>query len=194
VVGATPPFPTGVAVDAAGNVVVAPMEDNRIALVDTLGSVIAIAGTGRGAGFGTLAGAGRPALRGEAGCPEDVAVGPDGTISFADLQTQRVRVLTRELFHSLGDAEEVAQVLEDGEKRHALARRDAVSDAHAPPAGAAPLGEPVALVSRAKRRRVRRDPHVDDQGRRRDTDGSRQAHAQRHAATAGRRPHGFRRR
>jgi hypothetical protein len=85
----------GIADDPDGNVVIAPMEDNRIALVDTLGSVIAIAGTGDGSTYGMPSGDGGPALAGQAGCPEDVDVGPDGTIYFSDLFTQRIRVLTR---------------------------------------------------------------------------------------------------
>jgi hypothetical protein len=79
-------------------VIIGPMEDNRIALADALGSVIAIAGTGQGATSGTPAGDGLPALLAQAGCPEDTAVGPDGKIYFTDLQTQRIRVLTREPF------------------------------------------------------------------------------------------------
>src|SRR5262249_7207759 len=42
----------GLAQDADGNVVIGPMEDNRIALADTLGSVITIGGTGDGATSG----------------------------------------------------------------------------------------------------------------------------------------------
>ena len=68
----------GVAEDADGNIVVAPMENNRVALVDTLGSVIGIAGTGQGSS-GT-AGDGGPGLFADIGLPEDIAVGQDGTI------------------------------------------------------------------------------------------------------------------
>jgi hypothetical protein len=88
----------GLAEDPDGNVMIGPMEDNRIALADSLGSVIAIAGTGDGSTFGAASGDGGPALLGQAGCPEDVTIGPDGTVYFTDLQTQRIRVLTREPF------------------------------------------------------------------------------------------------
>jgi hypothetical protein len=87
----------GVSEDPDGNVIIGPMTDNRVALVDRLGSVIGIAGTGEGADGGT-AGDGGLAIFAQAGCPEDVAVAPDGRIFFADLQSNRIRVLTRELF------------------------------------------------------------------------------------------------
>ena len=70
------------------------MTDNRISLVDKLGSVIAIAGTGNGSS-GTPAGDGGPGLLAEAACPEDLAVAPDGRIYYSDLLTNRIRVLTR---------------------------------------------------------------------------------------------------
>jgi streptogramin lyase len=88
----------GIADDPDGNVFIAPMEDNLIALVDTLGSVISIAGTGDGSTYGMPSGDGGPALLGQAGCPEDVDVGPDGTVYFSDLFTQRIRRLTRAPF------------------------------------------------------------------------------------------------
>jgi sugar lactone lactonase YvrE len=88
----------GVGLDPDGNVVIAPMTDNRVALVDRLGSVITIAGTGRGSSSGSPSGDGGLALLAQAGCPEDVDVGPDGRIYFSDLQASRIRVLTREPF------------------------------------------------------------------------------------------------
>jgi DNA-binding beta-propeller fold protein YncE len=91
----------GAASDPDGNVFIAPMEDNRIALVDTLGSVIAIAGTGEGAvgtTVGNPAGDGGPGMLAVVGLPEDVAVAPDGRVYFSDLLTGRIRVLTREPF------------------------------------------------------------------------------------------------
>ena len=91
----------GAAGDPDGNVVIAPMEDNRIALVDSLGSVIAIAGTGEGASgptVGNPAGDGGQGALAVVGTPEDVAVAPDGRVYFSDLLTGRIRVLTREPF------------------------------------------------------------------------------------------------
>ena len=84
----------GVAEDADGNVLIAPMENNRVALVDTLGSVIGIAGTGE-ASFGT-SGDGGPAMFATIGLPEDIVVGHDGKIYVSDLAVSRIRVLTRE--------------------------------------------------------------------------------------------------
>jgi len=90
----------GVAQDPDGNTIISPMEDNRVALVDTLGSVITIAGTGEGAGTccpGPI-GDGLPATLAHVDTPEDVAVAPDGTIYVSELATNRIRVLTREGF------------------------------------------------------------------------------------------------
>jgi hypothetical protein len=86
----------GVAEDADGNIVVAPMENNRIALVDTLGSVINIAGTGEASSGAS--GDGGPALFGTVGLPEDIVVGHDGKIYVTDLLVNRIRVLTREAY------------------------------------------------------------------------------------------------
>jgi sugar lactone lactonase YvrE len=88
----------GVAVDPDGNVIVGMMEDNRIALVDAGGSVIAIAGTGEGPGGAPGLGDGAPAILDRIQTPEDVAVAPDGTIYVSELGTGRIRILTREPF------------------------------------------------------------------------------------------------
>ena len=58
--------------------------------------MIAIAGTGE-ISSGS-AGDGGPALLAQIGLPEDVVVGPDGTIYVSDLVVSRIRVLTREPF------------------------------------------------------------------------------------------------
>jgi hypothetical protein len=83
----------GVDGDPDGNVIIGPMTDNRIALVDKLGSVIAIAGTGNGGS--SAVGDGGPGMLAEAACAEDLAVAPDGRIYYSDLMTNRIRVLTR---------------------------------------------------------------------------------------------------
>lgn len=78
--------------DQDGNVIVAPMSNNRIVLVDALGSAVVIAGTG--AGQGTVEGS--PATLTAAICPEDVAVAPDGRIYFPELNfSNSIKVLTR---------------------------------------------------------------------------------------------------
>lgn len=82
----------GVAQGDDGQVFIGDMNNNRIRLVDREGSIISIAGTGL-AGQ-TLGADGQPGLLADAGCPEDVAVAPDGRVYFASLTSSRVRVLT----------------------------------------------------------------------------------------------------
>jgi sugar lactone lactonase YvrE len=88
----------GIAVDPDGNVIVAMMEDNRVALVDAGGSVIVIGGTGEGPSGSAGLGDGNPATLERVNTPEDVAVAPDGTIYVSDLGNQTIRVLRREPF------------------------------------------------------------------------------------------------
>jgi sugar lactone lactonase YvrE len=88
----------GIAVDPDGNVLIAMMEDNRVALVDAAGSVINIAGTGEGPGGAPGLGDGVPATLERVNTPEDVAVAPDGTVYVSDLGNHTIRVLTREGF------------------------------------------------------------------------------------------------
>jgi serine/threonine-protein kinase len=78
-------------------VFIADMVNNRVRLVDPLGSVITIAGTGLST-FGGVVGDGGPGVLAPAGCPEDLALGPDGRIYFSDLVAARVGVLTLERF------------------------------------------------------------------------------------------------
>jgi sugar lactone lactonase YvrE len=84
----------GVDEDLDGNVIVGPMSNNRIVLVDKLGSAIVIAGNGLA--YGMVADA--PATLTAAPCPEDVAVGPDGRIWFSDIVNSEIAVLTRQPF------------------------------------------------------------------------------------------------
>ena len=88
----------GIAVDPDGNVIVAMMEDNRVALVDAGGSVIVIGGTGEGPSGSAGLGDGNPATLERVNTPEDVAVAPDGTVYVSDLGNQTIRVLKREPF------------------------------------------------------------------------------------------------
>jgi DNA-binding beta-propeller fold protein YncE len=64
----------GIAVDPDGNLLIAMMEDNRVALVDAAGSVINIGGTGEGPGGSAGLGDGVPATLERINTPEDVAV------------------------------------------------------------------------------------------------------------------------
>jgi streptogramin lyase len=85
----------GVDADPDGNLVIASMDINRILLVDRLGSAIAIAGHGGGPGAPPV---GTPAIQAAVGCPEDVAVGPDGRVYSSNLTTSRIMVLERAPF------------------------------------------------------------------------------------------------
>ena len=88
----------GVAVDPDGNVLLAIMEDNRVALLDSLGSVINIGGTGEGPGGAVGQPDGSPATLVRLNTPEDVAIAPDGTIYVSDLGLSTIRILRREPF------------------------------------------------------------------------------------------------
>lgn len=83
-------YPTGVAVDASGNVYVADMTNNRIRRIAEDGTIQAIAGSGR---FGDT-GSDEPALNAKLKFPTAVLAGPGGKIYFSDSQNHRVKVLT----------------------------------------------------------------------------------------------------
>lgn len=90
--------PIGVVQDGDGNVTAGILELNRVVLVDALGSLVTIAGTGEKSLTASPSGDGGPALQAQLGCPADVAMGPDGRIYVADLWANRIRVLTRQPF------------------------------------------------------------------------------------------------
>lgn len=79
--------PTDVAVDAAGNLVIADRENDRILLVDPHGAAHTLAG-GNGRGY---AGDGGPATEAVLFRPRGVAVGPDGGVWFTDRDNSAVR-------------------------------------------------------------------------------------------------------
>jgi hypothetical protein len=83
--------PCGVAQGPGGSLFIADMVNNRVHLVDRLGSLVTVAGTGLAY---TVLDDGSPAVLDEAGCPEDVAVGPDGRAYFASLTASVIRVLS----------------------------------------------------------------------------------------------------
>jgi sugar lactone lactonase YvrE len=74
-----------------GSVFVADMVNNRVHLIDRLGSLVTVAGTGLAY---TPLHDGAPGTQDDAGCPEDVAVGPDGRAYFASLTASAIRVLS----------------------------------------------------------------------------------------------------
>lgn len=82
-------FPTGVAVDAQGNLYIADRGNNRIRKVTAATGVIStIAGGNSTTGF---AGDGGPASAAWLGFPFGVAIGPDGALYIADTDNQRIR-------------------------------------------------------------------------------------------------------
>ena len=83
-------FPAGVALDAANNLYVDDVNNNRIRVILNDGTIQTIAGNGV-AGFG---GDGGPALSGALNNPRSVAVGTFGDIYVADFANSRVRKLT----------------------------------------------------------------------------------------------------
>lgn len=84
--------PRAVAVDAAGNLLIADSGNNRIRRVDHVSNVITtVAGSSDVYGF---AGDGRLADQSRLSLPRGVAVGPDGDIYIADTGNDRVRRVT----------------------------------------------------------------------------------------------------
>ena len=84
-------YPSGVAVDHAGNLYIADRNNHRIRRVDSTGNITTIAGTGD-LGY---EGDGGPALEAWLGSPMDVAVDGSGSVYIADFYNHRIRVLTR---------------------------------------------------------------------------------------------------
>jgi sugar lactone lactonase YvrE len=82
-------FPTGVAVDSAGNVYIADWLNDRIRKVDTNGIITTVAGNGSQ----FFSGDGGPATSASLGLPTDVAVDAAGNIYTADWINFRIRVV-----------------------------------------------------------------------------------------------------
>ena len=83
-------YPTGVAVDGAGNLYIADQYNHRIRRVDSTGTITTIAGTGE-LGFG---GDGGPAIQAQLDYPTGVAVDGAGNLYIADASNHRIRLLT----------------------------------------------------------------------------------------------------
>ncbi len=81
--------PTGVAVDASGNLYISEYGNHRIRKVDGSGTITTIAGTGV-AGY---AGDGGPATTASLSGPGNVVLGPAGALYIADSNNDRIRVV-----------------------------------------------------------------------------------------------------
>ena len=80
-------YPTGVAVDAAGNLYIADRHNHRIRRVDGFGTITTIAGNGR-EGY---SGDGGPAVAAQLNYPSDVAVDGNGNLYVTDRKNHRIR-------------------------------------------------------------------------------------------------------
>jgi sugar lactone lactonase YvrE len=79
--------PSGVAVDAAGNLYIADQDNNRVRKVDSAGVITTVAGNGSPA----YSGDGGPAIRGSLFDPEGLAVDASGNLLVADQLNCRIR-------------------------------------------------------------------------------------------------------
>jgi secreted PhoX family phosphatase len=93
-------FPTGIAVDSAGNLVIADFDGNRIRVVAaSTGTFYGKAMTAEhiytvaGNGTGKFSGDGGPATQAELWAPDGVAVDSAGNLLIADLNNNRVRLI-----------------------------------------------------------------------------------------------------
>jgi uncharacterized protein YjiK len=85
-------FPTGVAVDAAGNVYIADSDNHRVRKVSMSGTITTVAGSGpTGYSGGGYSGDGGPATGATLNNPYGVAVDTSGSLYIADTYNSRVR-------------------------------------------------------------------------------------------------------
>ncbi|MBM3945502.1 MAG: hypothetical protein FJ317_08475 [SAR202 cluster bacterium] len=80
----------GLAIDAQGSVYFSDSQNNRIRKIDANGIITTVAGNGA-RGFG---GDGGPAVNAQLNRPNDIHIGPDGTLYIADTYNHCVRAVT----------------------------------------------------------------------------------------------------
>ena len=85
--------PTGVAVDAAGNIYIADRHNHRVRKVDTSGTISTFAGTNVGTRDYGFNGDGGPADRALLAFPEGVVVDVVGNVYIADTDNHRIRMV-----------------------------------------------------------------------------------------------------
>jgi len=81
--------PHGIDVDLMGNIYIADTGNSRIRKIDTHGFITSIAGNE----YGTFSGDGGKATLASLNKPQDVTVGPEGSIYIADTENSRIRKL-----------------------------------------------------------------------------------------------------
>ena len=80
-------YPTGMAIDRAGNLVFADTGNHRIRRIDSSGTITTLAGTGEG----DFSGDAGPAVAAKLNGPRDVAIDSAGNFVFADTGNDRIR-------------------------------------------------------------------------------------------------------
>jgi len=86
-------YPASIGLDAAGNLYIPDVNNNRIRVVETDGTITSVAGNGE-EGYG---GDGGPALDAAINVPRSVSVAPNGNVYIGDFGNNRVRLLTQSL-------------------------------------------------------------------------------------------------
>jgi sugar lactone lactonase YvrE len=121
-------YPNGVAVDAAGNLVIADTDNNRIRVVAettgtfygqamTAGAIYTVAGMGTPGFSGGFSGDGGPATAASLAFPDGVTVDHAGNLVIADTRNARIRVVaarTGTFYHQAMTAGDIYTVAGDG--------------------------------------------------------------------------------